>query len=699
MFGIVSTLLAASLSMASIPSATSDDQTPPLSDYYTFTPEIRIDRQDGGDKYENNNTLDSAVCMTPSNYGGGFGYISTVSGALQCGNTGGDTDLFFLKNMTDCRFTIDVNTLDKPIFVAIEQYDYLTARTNGSSSQTYTGELHHTVSRLYETKDGITDTHQTFQFDASAGTYFIRVEFLASDYNRVDTNYGIRVQMDYAFDHYVDTNVEDAIFNKGLAGAVWLSDLPIKNCEDFYEMPSQITYHQDTSTPLSYPEYFLDDLYAYTKKEPYCYATYYLWDEDLIAAIRKVTLDMIQFLNGLEEDIEIRNQMVSAVFDKGAKIVRLIAKFVEKGGELLNFSSIYDEGLVIGLEGIATVLDVLLKLLWTPTDNVKTFKSMLTNLAIALNKSVNQMGYRVIEIPLYFTIWEDYNALYPRKECTVIDTSVTANVLSQKTDWYCDDHILPCARKIGDQLYQTGRFYGFKAKAMPETGFDVAPIEEFAATPHKDKPLKVDIPSSIYAYQGDYALCSFTAEQAGTYCVELPYESSSERLELATFASAPIGYTDEGMLQSNVGGMMNNSHSSIGAHLDVELAEGQKVYFRVKNGEYARFQPVSIEVRSTPIEHHDTITYQWKTDRQHWKRCGCGYQRLEGHFVSSSNPNVCVFCYGRASMGFIGGGNRAPGVNQEFGHGSYLRADGIYVISDEDMPSLLAGTLDYPNKA
>ena len=50
-------------------------------------------------------------------------------------------------------------------------------------------------------------------------------------------------------------------------------------------------------------------------------------------------------------------------------------------------------------------------------------------------------------------------------------------------------------------------------------------------------------------------------------------------------------------------------------------------------------------------------------------------------------------------MGFVGGGNRAPGVNQEFGHGSYLRADGIYVISDEDMPSLLAGTLDYPNKA
>ncbi len=82
MFGIVSTLLAASLSMASIPSVTSDDQTPSLSDYYTFTPEIRTDRQDGGDKYENNNTLDSAVCMTPSNYGGGFGYISTVSGAL-----------------------------------------------------------------------------------------------------------------------------------------------------------------------------------------------------------------------------------------------------------------------------------------------------------------------------------------------------------------------------------------------------------------------------------------------------------------------------------------------------------------------------------------------------------------------------------------------------------------------------------------
>lgn len=330
---------------------------------------------------------------------------------------------------------------------------------------------------------------------------------------------------------------------------------------------------------------------------------------------------------------------------------------------------------------------------------VEAYRRTFINLASALEKSEDQIGYRVIEIPVYYKMRkEDYSAL-PRGPRSVIDTSVTGDILADNFNWIRDNHTDDCVRKIATNVFQRGRFYGFKFQEDPQTPLRTAPIADFSDVAHEDKPLKVDVPSSIYAYRGDYALCSFTAEKAGTYCVELPYESSNERLELATFSSAPIGYTDEGMLQSDIGGMMNNSHSSIGAHLDVELAEGEKVYFRVKNGEYARFQPVYIEVRSTPIEHHDNITYLWKTNRQHWKRCGCGYQKLEGHFVSSSNQKVCVFCHGTASMGFIGGGNRAPGVNQEFGHGSYLRADGIYVISDEDMPSLLAGTLDYPNKA
>lgn len=701
MLGIFATLLAASISMASVPTAVADEGTGSNTYREHFIPPERTPQLHVEDHYENNNTLDTAVCMTPDSYLSSFLYTSEAHGVLERKSYSGDLDNFYIKCMTDTPVHVRVSA-EQPIHLAVRQYNYEIFQTNDESSYEFLGNLNHQLSWIYESDEDTVGNVQTVDFLAKAGTYFISLDYLSTGAKPSKIQYDLTVSTDdYQWDGYEGLNMEDAMFNKRLAGAMWLNDIPFNNCAAVLQRPSTIAYHHDSQANIASPEYYLDDLYEYAKDQPLELARYYLWDEDLISAIRKVATDLINYLAALKQDIELRNKEITVTFNAAEKTLTVTAEYLGIAGAIVPnpLVSIFTTVASYSLDAVAAILERILPCLLTSTSTVEAYRRTFINLASALEKSEDQIGYRVIEIPVYYKMRkEDYSAL-PKGPRSVIDTSVTGDILADNFNWIRDNHTDDCVRKIATNVFQRGRFYGFKFQEDPQTPLRTAPIADFSDVVHEDKPLKVDVPSSIYAYRGDYALCSFTAEKAGTYCVELPYESSNERLELATFSSAPIGYTDEGMLQSDVGGMLNNSHSVIGAHLDVELAEGEKVYFRVKNGEYARFQPVSIEVRSTPIEHHDNITYQWKTNRQHWKRCGCGYQKLEGHFVSSSNQKVCVFCHGTASMGFIGGGNRALGVNQEFGHGSYLRADGIYVISDEDMPSLLAGTLDYPNKA
>lgn len=700
MLGIFATLLAASISMASVPTAVADEGTGSNTYREHFIPPERTPQLHVEDHYENNNTLDTAVCMTPDSYLSSFLYTSEAHGVLERKSYSGDLDNFYIKCMTDTPVHVRVSA-EQPIHLAVRQYNYEIFQTNDESSYEFLGNLNHQLSWIYESDEDTVGNVQTVDFLAKAGTYFISLDYLSTGAKPEKIQYDLTVRTDeYQWDGYENLNMEDAMFNKRLAGAMWLNDIPFNNCAAVLQRPSTIAYHHDSQANIASPEYYLDDLYEHAKDQPQELARYYLWDEDLISVIRKVAADLINYLATLKQDIELKNKKITVAFNATEKTLTVTAEFLGIAGNYIPNPLVSTITTIASyaLDATAAIFELILPRLLTSTSTVEAYRRTFINLASALEKSEDQIGYRVIEIPVYYKMRKESYSALPKGPRSVIDTTVTGDILADNYNWIRDNHTDYCTRVLATNKFQRGRFYGFKFQEDPQVPLRTAPIADFSDVAHKDKPLKVDVPSSIYAYRGDYALCSFTAEKAGTYCVELPYESSSEQLELATFASAPIGYSDEGMLQSDVGGMMNNSHSVIGAHLDVELTEGQKVYFRVKNGEYARFQPVSIEVRSTPIQHHN-ITYQWKTDRQHWRKCECGYQKLEGHFVSSSNQKVCVFCHGRASMGFIGGGNKAPGVNQEFGHGSYLRADGIYVISDEDMPSLLAGTLDYPNRA
>ncbi len=109
---------------------------------------------------------------------------------------------------------------------------------------------------------------------------------------------------------------------------------------------------------------------------------------------------------------------------------------------------------------------------------------------------------------------------------------------------------------------------------------------------------------------------------------------------------------------------------------------------------------------TTDIENHNN-TYTWLNYTRHRAICNCGSNVLEGHFVSSSDPGfpykTCLKCGGPASVGFVGPNGRsysplglANDVVEYFGNGSYLLANGVYVISDADLDAYYAGTLALP---
>lgn len=80
--------------MASVPTAISDEGAD--SDTYRehFIPPERTPQLHVEDHYENNNTLDTAVCMTPDSYLSSFLYTSEAHGVLERKSYSGDLDNF-----------------------------------------------------------------------------------------------------------------------------------------------------------------------------------------------------------------------------------------------------------------------------------------------------------------------------------------------------------------------------------------------------------------------------------------------------------------------------------------------------------------------------------------------------------------------------------------------------------------------------
>ena len=193
--------------------------------------------------------------------------------------------------------------------------------------------------------------------------------------------------------------------------------------------------------------------------------------------------------------------------------------------------------------------------------------------------------------------------------------------------------------------------------------------------------------SGTITSSADYKWYKFTAPSAGTYVF---YTEGNVDTYGQLYNS--LAYKDS--TYNMISGAYNdNGGSSNNCLIEIDLTNGQIVYFKVKgvNNSIGNF---TVQV------HKHNYLYQWLNLTQHNKTCTCGEIIQEGHVVSSSALNngqttaPCLLCGGMANIGFIEIQNNIVMISD---NGSYILSNGIVVLVDSDIESYLNNTLVFRN--
>ena len=646
-----------------------------------YVPEQKPPVNDG-DGYEPNNTCQFATCLTPDTFRV-EPYHSRVNANLNIHKLSKDVDVYYVKLFTDSVVTFVVYTPGS-LRYTIQGFDYTIAES-GNTASVKREKINIYQQEVYS--DG-----SSYSFSAPSGTYFITLEFPPeSDY--VDL-------IPYTLNAYVEpgsvgsskVNFQELMFSRDLSAALWLCDFPGDFGSYLLKNYREVLFQTGDEVRLKDPDPIFEDYLNSSRKEPIHIASYFIWDEDLISAIRETAKQLEVEAGKLKRSMQIRNGGIQLTFDVIGGVVKVLVTLVNLASTAYPVLVPIAGAASLIAKGLGFVLKILLNQLIQPTDTVDKFIRTLKNIQIATEIGPDQTGYRVLEIPLFCRAKMVGSDRW-------LDLSPTADYLAENTNWLRDDYDL--YRSLQTRFgFQAGRIYGYKSSLLDPNDvfsgrFDL--IDHFPDVPHSYSYLSLNVPRSVSAVRGDYAAFAFKAPKDDNYCIVLPYPSVKESIELSQFSSVPVARSDSGLVQTVTDGFYNDDHYPSGAHFDVRLAEGETIYLKVKKGDYEAFGPYAIEVRDSSKGHH-VFSYVWKDEKTHWRKCTCGYQKAEGHFVLSSDTRpikTCVFCHGSASMGFVGGASLALDI--PFGNGSYLRPEGIYVLSDCDLEPVLSGKLTVPS--
>lgn len=103
------------------------------------------------------------------------------------------------------------------------------------------------------------------------------------------------------------------------------------------------------------------------------------------------------------------------------------------------------------------------------------------------------------------------------------------------------------------------------------------------------------------------------------------------------------------------------------------------------------------------FEHDHDFLYMYRNGNYHFTRCDCGYNKLEPHFIRSSQIvdgryANCLGCGRRLDL-WKDSANVQPTATSKFSvNGSYILPNGIVVLVDEDIEAYMNGTLVFYNR-
>ncbi len=144
------------------------------------------------------------------------------------------------------------------------------------------------------------------------------------------------------------------------------------------------------------------------------------------------------------------------------------------------------------------------------------------------------------------------------------------------------------------------------------------------------------------------------------------------------------------------------SNEDRGCYFSRLLDADQTIYIRIRNGNYQLPKRIYFAISNDPIpstlckplphEHNYYEKYLWENQTVHQSYCECGESTFQSHVVSAGS-STCLFCGGKANIGFTGPFLLSVKYTTE--NGSFRLPNGVVVLDDRDIDPYLSAKLSF----
>ena len=309
-----------------------------------------------------------------------------------------DHDYYFFTNAANSNVDITIRkTTNENVEITFVLFKLEYIENNNS----YTKELTQIDCQSIEYDSNINSVNYNDTIDS--GTYYILI--FSTDVSVYNSN--ITYHIDFEMDKIEcqSANITQLRLNKGLKGAIWLSELQPMNL-DFNEAKGKLVYDKASD---EYPEHLLEMIRA--EETHLNYATIYIWDDELKYALFRIVSELHHQLEVKIETIQSKRLQLELVYNDITETLEIVG-YVLNGLELIPSIS-------AAVEVASGVLDVAGEYIDTVFDAITpdfdyydfTYITFLGQLMGALDAQVGDYGtddytenYDTIIIPLTYEL-------------------------------------------------------------------------------------------------------------------------------------------------------------------------------------------------------------------------------------------------------------------------------------------------------
>lgn len=236
------------------------------------------------DIYEMNDNYSESVNLCPENYYNLSLYRTKLQATLDKVGTINDFDFYHFKVLSDSAIVITIQSSNSGLYdFALMTNDYY----NISSNNAY-----HTLENIYY--DDSTSNYKCYSGFISPGSYFVFLR--GTQNNNITIEYELNLY--YELDEVYRNESIVSLKNKGLKGAIWVSDFIPADSSNMFNITDTIKYYDSLNTNLQYPDYALNDISLISEEGFAPLAIYYIWDP-------LVRFDLYNIFDSIRDEIHV----------------------------------------------------------------------------------------------------------------------------------------------------------------------------------------------------------------------------------------------------------------------------------------------------------------------------------------------------------------------------------------------------------